>query len=297
VENEEDGLSTSLSRWIPMIDRPDPEPIDLEGWSRREAFELFRSFGFPYLSLTAEVDVTLLRQATRGGRVSFTIGLVHAVARAANAVAPLRQRLRGDAVVEHRVVHPSVTILVEDDCFRFCTLPFDEDLTVFAASAAERIETALIHYDRPDESGPKPARVTLLKPADPEAMGRVLAAALGGRRMLLVDLAGTEKSWLAGVWPIGVVAGLMPAAMFAVSLLMVSRVPYPHLVNQYVRAKKPFKTLVTVVIVTVAAFVEVFVTGALIALVYVAAGPVRVAWAHMRPRGSPAWRPTPRPRA
>ena len=125
-----------------MIDRPDPEPIDLEGWSRREAFELFRSFGFPYLSLTAEVDVTLLRQATRGGRVSFTIGLVHAVARAANAVAPLRQRLRGDAVVEHRVVHPSVTILVEDDCFRFCTLPFDEDLTVFAASAAERIETA-----------------------------------------------------------------------------------------------------------------------------------------------------------
>ena len=106
--------------------------------------------------------------------------------------------------------------------------------------------------------------------------------------LLLVDLAGTEKSWLAGVWPIGVVAGLMPAAMFAVSLLMVSRVPYPHLVNQYVRAKKPFKTLVTVVIVTVAAFVEVFVTGALIALVYVAAGPVRVAWAHMRPRGSPA---------
>jgi chloramphenicol O-acetyltransferase type A len=135
-------LSISLSREVAMIDRPNPLPIDLEEWSRREAFELFRSFGFPYLSLTAEVDVTLLREATRGGRVSFTIGFVHAVARAANAVAALRQRLRGDGVIEHRVVHPSITILAEDDSFRFCTLPFDEDLTAFSASAAERIETA-----------------------------------------------------------------------------------------------------------------------------------------------------------
>jgi CDP-diacylglycerol--serine O-phosphatidyltransferase len=100
--------------------------------------------------------------------------------------------------------------------------------------------------------------------------------------LLLVDLSGTDKRWLAGAWPIGVVAALMPAAMVATALLMVSRVPYPHLVNQYVRARKPFGTLVKVVIITVAAFVEVFVTGAIIALVYVAAGPLRVAWARLR---------------
>jgi predicted adenylyl cyclase CyaB len=43
------------------------------------------------------------------------------------------------------------------------------------------IETALIHYDRPGETGPKPARVTLLEPADPDAVKRVLSAALGVR--------------------------------------------------------------------------------------------------------------------
>jgi len=125
-----------------MSDGREPRAIDLDGWSRREAFELFRSFDFPYLSLTAEVDVTRLRCAEGSRRRSFTIELVHAIARAANAVAPFRQRIRGDGVVEHDVVHPSITVLAEDDRFRFCTLPFFDDADAFATSSAARIEEA-----------------------------------------------------------------------------------------------------------------------------------------------------------
>ena len=119
-----------------------PRAIDLHGWPRREAFELFRSFDFPYLSLTAEVDVTRLRHAERNGRPSFTIELVHAIARAANAVAPFRQRIRGEGVVEHTVVHPSITILAENDQFRFCTLPFSDDADAFASLSSAQIEEA-----------------------------------------------------------------------------------------------------------------------------------------------------------
>ncbi|MGB2983848.1 MAG: chloramphenicol acetyltransferase [Candidatus Bipolaricaulia bacterium] len=120
----------------------EPRKIDVDEWPRREQYELFRSFGFPYLSLTAEVDVARLRRSLREARVSFTVGFVHAVARAANAIAPLRQRLRGDEVVEHDEVHPAITILGEDEQFRFCSLRYCDDFAQFAGDAAERIEEA-----------------------------------------------------------------------------------------------------------------------------------------------------------
>ena len=41
------------------------------------------------------------------------------------------------------------------------------------------IERSLIHYDRPDQSGPKPARVTLCHPERTGPLRQVLAAALG----------------------------------------------------------------------------------------------------------------------
>jgi len=125
-----------------MSERREPRAINFDGWPRREAYELFRSFGFPYLGLTAEVDVTALRRAAQAGEISFTVGFVHAVARAANAVPAFRQRMQGDEVVEYAVVHPSITVLADDERFRFCTLPYREDRGTFAASASERLETA-----------------------------------------------------------------------------------------------------------------------------------------------------------
>ncbi len=120
----------------------EPRPIDLETWPRREAFDLFRSFDLPYWSLTADVDVTRLRRIRKGERGSFTVGLVHAIASGANAVPAFRQRIRGDGVVEFDVVHPSITIQVDEERFAFCTLWYDEDFERFAAAATERIEEA-----------------------------------------------------------------------------------------------------------------------------------------------------------
>ncbi len=119
-----------------------PRVIDLATWSRREAFELFRGFGFPYLSVTADVDVTTLRRIHRRRGFSFTTGLVYALATAANDVPALRQRLRGPTVVEHAIVHPSITVLATGDVFRFATLPYGPDFRRFSGDAVERIERA-----------------------------------------------------------------------------------------------------------------------------------------------------------
>lgn len=125
-----------------MADEREPRVVDIDAWGRREPFELFRSFGCPYWSVTAPVDITALRVALRRAKIPFTVGWVHTIARAANAVPSLRQRLDGEGVVEYPVVHPAITILTERDLFSFCTLPYEEDLRAFAASAATRIDAA-----------------------------------------------------------------------------------------------------------------------------------------------------------
>jgi chloramphenicol O-acetyltransferase type A len=115
--------------------------IAREAWPRREQFELFRSFGFPYFSVTADVDVTAYRQALPpGGR--FTIGLVYVLAAAANAVPEFRQRIRGDDVIEFETVHPSIIVLNDQDAFRFCAFPFASRFAEFSKDAPERMEQA-----------------------------------------------------------------------------------------------------------------------------------------------------------
>lgn len=127
--------------------------IDQAGWPRREQFELFKDFGFPYFSLTADVDITDYRQVLpKGGR--FTVGLVYAIAVAANAVPEFRQRIRGDDVIEFDTVHPSIIVLNDQDAFRFCVFPFAHDFEEFSKDAPQRIERARMAasmYDLPDQ--------------------------------------------------------------------------------------------------------------------------------------------------
>lgn len=117
--------------------------LDQEHWPRREQFDLFKTFGSPYFSITADVDITAYRHALpKGGR--FTVGLVFALAVAANAVPEFRQRIRGDDVIEFDVVHPSIIVLRDDEAFRFCAFPYAQDFAEFSKDAPERIDRARV---------------------------------------------------------------------------------------------------------------------------------------------------------
>ena len=116
------------------------ERIDLDHWPRREHYEFFRAFGYPYFSITTDIDITSLRKTLKERAPSFSVGLVYVLARAANAIPQFRQRIRGDEVVEYETVHPGLTILCEGDVFRFCFMPYDEDFQRFSVEAAQRME-------------------------------------------------------------------------------------------------------------------------------------------------------------
>lgn len=116
--------------------------IDLETWPRREHFRLYSGFRFPHVNICVRVDITELWACRGHTGASPTIALVYAVTKAANRVPELRQRIRGEQIVEHDVIHPLVTVLGDDDLFGVIPLVYNDYFATFAAEAAERMAEA-----------------------------------------------------------------------------------------------------------------------------------------------------------
>jgi chloramphenicol O-acetyltransferase type A len=128
--------------------------IDLVTWPRRRHFALYSAISYPHFNLCACVDITALRALVKERGLSFTVALVYLLARAANGIPEFRCRIRGEQVVEHDVVHPSITVLTDEEVFSFCTMPYAEDFSTFADHAAEamaRSQAEVILADGPGQ--------------------------------------------------------------------------------------------------------------------------------------------------
>lgn len=116
--------------------------IDTLHWPRSTHFQLYSGFEFPHVNICVQVDITDLWNKRADVGASPTVALVHTITKAAHRVPELRQRIRGEEVVEHEVVHPLITILGDNDLFGVVTLTYHPSLATFAAQAAETIAKA-----------------------------------------------------------------------------------------------------------------------------------------------------------
>ncbi len=118
--------------------------IDLETYPRRSHYEFFKSMAYPYVGLTANVDVTdILAAAKKLGGSSF-LGCLWVAANAANSVPELRQRMVGDRILEldhcdtgHTVALPDGTFT---NCATDCRRSFEEFL-VYGKAQQEAAKT------------------------------------------------------------------------------------------------------------------------------------------------------------
>jgi chloramphenicol O-acetyltransferase type A len=116
--------------------------LDVESWARRKQYELYRQFDQPHFNMCANVDLTAFRSAVKARGITFTVGVLYVLARAANDIPAFRHRMRGNDVVEHDTVHPATTILSDDGSFGFCTLTYTDDFPTFASGAAHEMALA-----------------------------------------------------------------------------------------------------------------------------------------------------------
>ena len=84
-----------------------------------------------------------------------------------------------------------------------------------------------------------------------------------------------DKHWLPAPALSVLISIALPVITLFVALLMVSRVRYPHLVNQYIRGKRPFNYLVKLVLVALAMMLDLWIAVALLSLAYTLMGPIR----------------------
>ncbi|NIS83065.1 MAG: chloramphenicol acetyltransferase [Anaerolineales bacterium] len=127
--------------------------IDMRTWSRHEHFRIFSGFDHPHFGMCANVDLTTFYPFVKQREHSISVAIMYMIARTANAIPEFRYRIRARNVVEHETVHPSTTILVDEDLFSFCMVDYVEDFSEFAARAAEKIAYVKEHLTLEDEAG------------------------------------------------------------------------------------------------------------------------------------------------
>ena len=85
----------------------------------------------------------------------------------------------------------------------------------------------------------------------------------------------------------------LPAVTLGVALLMVSRLRFPHLVNQFIMGRRPFSYIYKAILVLLAAILFPQLTLALVTVGYAASGPVGWLWRRFAPARTGHRPPTP----
>ena len=116
--------------------------VDMSASARQRQYEYFLSMDNPHVSLTVNCDISHLLEVTEARKLPFFLTLLHCVVNAANAVPELRQRIRGDEVVEYENCLSSHTVALPDDSYCYCPLDCSMPLEEFLPYAKEAVERA-----------------------------------------------------------------------------------------------------------------------------------------------------------
>jgi CDP-diacylglycerol--serine O-phosphatidyltransferase len=143
---------------------------------------------------------------------------------------------------------------------------------LFACCAALRLARYNVETDQEDDHTsfaglPTPAAAATI------ASFAILSYALRNERALLThENFERYDSWMQVV---------VPALAVVISILMVSRIPYPHPLTQFLRGQRSFAQLVAIVVALMAILIVRAYAVPLLCVLFVFASPVRFAWTHL----------------
>lgn len=237
-----------------------------------ESMNLTIAGGLIFLAMVMDVlDGRLARMTRRtsdlGGQLDsladvVSFGAAPAVLMHRTVIAVLHGQIRQISAIPHQLAATSV------ERFVWCVA------AVYLACAALRLARFNVENE-PDESAHMDFR-GLPSPA--------AAAVVASLVLLLEHLRGIDHRLLSSPAMLATVGVLLPAATLVTGLLMVSRFRYSHVVNQYIRGRRPFSYLVKLVVIIIAMFLEPFVTVAAVAIIYALSGPTGAVTARLRRR-------------
>ncbi len=118
--------------------------INIETWKRKNHFNFYKNFSDPYFNVCCQVDVTKAAEYSKSKHQSLFFTLLYLSAKACNQVDAFKLRFTEDKqVVEYQCVHPSATLLNQDDTFTFCDFDYQESMPAFLKAAEQARLNAL----------------------------------------------------------------------------------------------------------------------------------------------------------
>lgn len=113
--------------------------LDIDKWNRKDHFQFFSGFDFPYFDVCCTVDCTgAYEEAKREGRSFFQLYLYYSLL-AANEIESFRYRIRDGRVLVYDQVNASPTIHRPDGTFGFAYIDFSPDKEIFFRTASDEI--------------------------------------------------------------------------------------------------------------------------------------------------------------
>lgn len=117
--------------------------IDLRTWKRRDHYRWFRRYERPFFSVTVEVDVTSVWNASNRVRAhSFFLSSLFLMLKSANDIEAFRLRLRPRGVWRHDQIAVGPTIARPDETFGFVRIDPADTLDEFATQGKAAIAAA-----------------------------------------------------------------------------------------------------------------------------------------------------------
>ena len=116
--------------------------IDLENFPRRSHYEFFKSYAYPYMGITANVDVTGLYDSAKAMGGSPFLAFLWAAATAANSVPEMRQRIIGDRIAQFDHCDTAHTVALPDGTFVNCRTDCRRSFDEFQTYGKQRQEEA-----------------------------------------------------------------------------------------------------------------------------------------------------------
>ena len=96
--------------------------ISMDRDPRREQFQLFSGYTFPYAGVTVQLDVTALELRLRAEHKPIFLTMLYVIHRAVNRVPELRRRIEDGQVVEYDECPVSFTELKPDGSYAYCRM-------------------------------------------------------------------------------------------------------------------------------------------------------------------------------
>lgn len=116
--------------------------LDMETYKRKEHFAYFNSLAYPYVGVTANVDITKLLREIKTKEWPFFLTLCYCAGKAANQIPEFRQRIIDGKIAEFDRCATSHTVALEDGTYCYCTLEHNLPFSAYLPYAIKKQEEA-----------------------------------------------------------------------------------------------------------------------------------------------------------